>query len=75
MKSHYRALLAENQPDKLIARGVPEEFVTIAIEKVASINEAYDGDRQATWTLDEAACLGMVINLPFTLTSFAPVHR
>ena len=42
LKSHYRALVADNHPDKLIARGVPEEFVTIAIEKVASINEAYD---------------------------------
>jgi DnaJ like chaperone protein len=42
LKSHYRALVADNRPQKLIARGVPEEFVTIAIEKVASINEAYD---------------------------------
>ena len=42
LKSHYRALVADNHPEKLIARGVPEEFVTIAIEKVASINEAYD---------------------------------
>ena len=42
LKSHYRALVADNHPDKLVARGVPEEFVTIAIEKVDSINEAYD---------------------------------
>jgi DnaJ like chaperone protein len=42
LKSHYRRLVAENHPDKLMARGVPEEFVTIAIEKVATINEAYD---------------------------------
>jgi DnaJ like chaperone protein len=42
LKSHYRALVADNHPEKLIARGVPEEFITIAIEKVASINEAYD---------------------------------
>lgn len=41
LKSHYRALVADNQPDRLIARGVPQEFVTIAIEKIASINEAY----------------------------------
>jgi DnaJ like chaperone protein len=31
----------ENQPDKLLARGVPEEFVTIVTERVAAINEAY----------------------------------
>jgi len=30
LKSHYRRLVAENHPDKLMARGVPEEFVTIA---------------------------------------------
>ena len=33
---------AENHPDKLLARGVPEEFIALATEKVAAINEAYD---------------------------------
>ena len=33
-------LVADNQPDKLIARGVPKEFVTT--EKVATISKAYD---------------------------------
>lgn len=42
LKSHYRRLVAENQPDKLMARGVPKEFITIATEKLATINEAYD---------------------------------
>jgi DnaJ like chaperone protein len=42
LKSHYRKLVAENHPDKLMARGVPEEFISIATEKVATINEAYD---------------------------------
>ena len=42
LKSHYRKLIADNHPDKLIARGVPKEFVAIATEKVATINEAYD---------------------------------
>ena len=42
LKSHYRRLVAESHPDKLIARGVPKEFVVIATEKVAAINEAYD---------------------------------
>ena len=31
----------ENHPDKLMARGVPKEFVAIATEKLAAINEAY----------------------------------
>jgi len=41
LKSHYRRLVAENHPDKLTARGVPKEFIAIATEKVAAINEAY----------------------------------
>ena len=41
LKSQYRKLVAENHPDKLIARGVPPEFISIATEKVATINEAY----------------------------------
>jgi DnaJ like chaperone protein len=42
LKSHYRRLVADNQPDELVARGVPEEFVTIATEKLATITEAYE---------------------------------
>ena len=42
LKSHYRRLIADNHPDKLIARGVPKEFVTIATERVAAINAAYN---------------------------------
>ena len=42
LKSHYRKLVAENHPDKLLARGVPEEFIALATEKIATINEAYD---------------------------------
>jgi DnaJ like chaperone protein len=41
LKNHYRALLDENRPDALIARGVPAEFIAIAIEKVAAFDEAY----------------------------------
>ena len=42
LKAQYRKLIADNHPDKLIARGVPTEFITLATEKVATINEAYD---------------------------------
>jgi hypothetical protein len=42
LKSHYRRLVADNHPDKLLARGVPVEFVTIATEKVATITAAYE---------------------------------
>jgi len=42
LKNQYRGLLADNHPDELLARGVPEEFVAIAIEKTATLNEAYE---------------------------------
>jgi DnaJ like chaperone protein len=42
LKIHYRKLIANNHPDKMIARGVSSEFVTIATEKIAAINAAYD---------------------------------
>src|SRR3954468_23622327 len=38
----YRLLVRENHPDSLIARGVPEEFVKLANDKLAAINAAYD---------------------------------
>src|SRR6185437_15413997 len=37
----YRRLVRENHPDSLMARGVPEEFVKLANDKLAAINNAY----------------------------------
>jgi DnaJ like chaperone protein len=42
LKVRYRKLVADNHPDRLIARGVPAEFVGIATRKLASINAAYE---------------------------------
>lgn len=42
IKAAHRKLVLENHPDKLTAQGLPEEFVTLANEKLASINAAYD---------------------------------
>ena len=42
VRAQYRRLVAENHPDRLIARGVPEEFVTIANARLAAINRAYE---------------------------------
>ena len=42
LKKAYRRLVRENHPDTLIARGVPEELVAIANDKLAAINVAYD---------------------------------
>ena len=42
LKIHYHKLVADNHPDKMIARGVPSEFVIMATKKVAAINAAYE---------------------------------
>lgn len=42
----YYALVRETHPDRLIARGVPEEFVRLATSKLASITGAYEKVRQ-----------------------------
>jgi len=41
LKRHYRKLVLENHPDRMIARGVPPEFVSFATKKIAAINAAY----------------------------------
>lgn len=41
IKSAYRQLLRDNHPDVLIARGLPEDFIAIANERVSAINNAY----------------------------------
>ena len=42
LRSQYRKLVAESQPDEFVTRGLPKEFVLIATEKVAAIKQAYD---------------------------------
>jgi DnaJ like chaperone protein len=42
LKAHYHKLLMDNHPDRLIARGVPREFVETATKRVAAINAAYE---------------------------------
>jgi DnaJ like chaperone protein len=42
IRAAWRKLVRDNHPDRLIAQGLPEEFVTLANEKLATINAAYD---------------------------------
>jgi len=42
IKKTYRKLIVENHPDKLMAQGLPQEFIDLANEKMAAINSAYD---------------------------------
>ena len=41
-RKRYLALVQENHPDRMLARGVPEEFLRIANERLAAINHAWD---------------------------------
>ncbi|MAU40256.1 MAG: molecular chaperone DjlA [Kordiimonas sp.] len=42
LKKHYRQLIKEHHPDRLIAQGMPPEFIDVANDKLAAINTAYD---------------------------------
>jgi DnaJ like chaperone protein len=41
IRARYRALAAENHPDRLLARGLPAEAAAIAHERMAAINIAW----------------------------------
>jgi len=42
IRRRYRELVREHHPDRLIAKGMPEEFIKQANDKLAAINTAYD---------------------------------
>ena len=42
VRRRYHRLVAESHPDRMIARGVPEEFISIATSRLAAINAAYE---------------------------------
>ncbi|MFZ4411118.1 MAG: TerB family tellurite resistance protein, partial [Paracraurococcus sp.] len=42
LRQAWRQLMRENHPDSLAARGVPQEFIKRATDKVAEINAAWD---------------------------------
>jgi DnaJ like chaperone protein len=46
LKQTYRRLVRENHPDSLMARGVPLEFIKLANDKLAAINNAYEKVQQ-----------------------------
>lgn len=47
LKRAYRKLMSENHPDKLIAKGVPEEMIKLATERSQEIQAAYETVRKA----------------------------
>jgi DnaJ like chaperone protein len=42
IKAQYRELVRNNHPDRLMANGVPAEFIELANRKLAAINAAYE---------------------------------
>ncbi len=46
IKAAHRRLVVEYHPDKLVAEGLPQEFVDLANEKLATINAAHDRIRE-----------------------------
>ncbi len=46
IKKQYRKLVSEYHPDKIAAKGLPEEFIKFANDKFVEIQEAYDNIRK-----------------------------
>lgn len=47
VKKAYRRLMSQNHPDKLVAKGLPEEMMKLAKEKTQKIAKAYETIQQA----------------------------
>jgi DnaJ like chaperone protein len=46
IKRGYRRLMNQHHPDKLVARGMPEEMMKLAAEKTHEIKSAYEQIRR-----------------------------
>lgn len=46
VKKAYRRLMSQNHPDKLVAKGLPEEMMVLAKEKTQKIRKAYETIKQ-----------------------------
>ncbi|MCW8956260.1 MAG: co-chaperone DjlA [Gammaproteobacteria bacterium] len=47
LKKAYRRLMSQHHPDKLVAKGLPEEMIKLATEKTQDIKAAYEQIKQA----------------------------
>lgn len=47
IKRAYRRLMNQHHPDKLVARGLPEEMIKLATEKTQEVRAAYEQVREA----------------------------
>ncbi len=46
VKKSYRKLMSQHHPDKLIAKGLPEEMIELATDKTQEIQKAYERIKQ-----------------------------
>ena len=42
IKKAYRRLMSQHHPDKLVAKGLPEEMMKVAAQKTHEIKQAYE---------------------------------
>jgi len=47
VKKAYRKMMSKHHPDKLIAKGVPEEMVKVATQKTQQVKQAYETIKKA----------------------------
>nr|WP_305910278.1 co-chaperone DjlA [Methylomarinum sp. Ch1-1]MDP4522212.1 co-chaperone DjlA [Methylomarinum sp. Ch1-1] len=47
VKKAYRRLMGQHHPDKLVAKGLPEEMMTLAKEKTQQVRKAYETIRES----------------------------
>jgi DnaJ like chaperone protein len=47
VKQNYRRLMSQHHPDKLVAKGLPEEMMKMAAQKTDEIRKAYERIQQA----------------------------
>jgi DnaJ like chaperone protein len=55
IKITYRQLVRDHHPDRLIAQGLPQDFIDIANDKLAAINAAHDRIRKERGAVPEPA--------------------
>lgn len=51
VKTAYRRLVREHHPDRLVAQGLPQEFIDIATDRMAAVNAAYDAIQKSRQTV------------------------
>ena len=66
VKKAYRRLMNQHHPDKLVSKGLPEEFTHLAEEKFREIQQAYDAGVETVASrvvqLDQTDCFAVPVD-------------